>query len=166
MSEIGGSEVLLLIIIGLIVLGPERLPRVANQLGSWFGQARRMTRMMKRQLEEEINLDLKKDLTLESIAAPKTASSVSSPTYVHDRTDDRNDGAAQSDSEGQPEEEDKPELPDDYSPAHAPDAAGTGVGDSEDAVDDGDVQPVAAAPADDAGPTAEPEPVEHKKETA
>ena len=30
-----------LFLIGLIVLGPERLPRVANQLGSWLGQARR-----------------------------------------------------------------------------------------------------------------------------
>ena len=57
MSGIGFSELLILFLIGLIVLGPERLPRVANQLGSWLGQARRMTRVMKRQLEEEVGLD-------------------------------------------------------------------------------------------------------------
>jgi len=57
MSGIGFSELLILFLIGLIVLGPERLPRVANQLGSWLGQARRMTRVMKRQLEEELDLD-------------------------------------------------------------------------------------------------------------
>jgi len=57
MSGVGFSELLLLFIIGLIVLGPERLPRVANQLGTWLGQARRMTRVMKRQLEEELDLD-------------------------------------------------------------------------------------------------------------
>ena len=57
MSGIGFSELLILFLIGLIVLGPERLPRVANQLGSWLGQARRMTRVLKRQLEEELDLD-------------------------------------------------------------------------------------------------------------
>ena len=53
---------IILFFIGLIVLGPERLPRVANQLGGWIGQARRMTRIMKQQLEDE--LDLKKELSI------------------------------------------------------------------------------------------------------
>lgn len=57
MSGIGGSEFLLLCLIGLLVLGPERLPRVASQIGTWLGQARRMTRTMKRQLEEELNVE-------------------------------------------------------------------------------------------------------------
>ncbi|MDH3490774.1 MAG: twin-arginine translocase TatA/TatE family subunit [Gammaproteobacteria bacterium] len=57
MSGIGGSEFLLLCLIGLLVLGPERLPRVASQLGTWLGQARRMTRVLKRQLEEEIDVE-------------------------------------------------------------------------------------------------------------
>jgi len=57
MSGIGFWELIILSLIGLIVLGPERLPRVANQLGSWLGQARRMTRVMKRQLEDEINFE-------------------------------------------------------------------------------------------------------------
>ncbi len=57
MSGIGFWELIILFLIGLIVLGPERLPRVANQIGSWLGQARRMTRVMKRQLEEELDLD-------------------------------------------------------------------------------------------------------------
>ena len=51
MSGIGSSELIILLLIGLIVLGPTRLPQIANQLGSWIGQARRMTRAMKRQLE-------------------------------------------------------------------------------------------------------------------
>ena len=57
MSSVGFSELLILFVIGLIVLGPERLPRVASQIGNWIGQARRMTRTMKRQLEDEINFD-------------------------------------------------------------------------------------------------------------
>ncbi len=62
MSGIGFSELIILFVIGLIVLGPERLPRVANQLGGWIGQARRMTRIMKQQLEDE--LDLEKELSI------------------------------------------------------------------------------------------------------
>jgi Tat protein translocase TatB subunit len=57
MSGIGFSEFLVLCMIGLIVLGPKRLPKVAHQLGTWVGQARRMTRVLKRQLEEELDLD-------------------------------------------------------------------------------------------------------------
>lgn len=57
MSGVGFWELILVFMIGLIVLGPERLPRVAHQLGTWLGQARRMTRMMRRQLEEELNLE-------------------------------------------------------------------------------------------------------------
>jgi sec-independent protein translocase protein TatB len=56
----GGSEFLLLCLIGLLILGPERLPRVASQIGSWVGKARQMTRSMRRQLEDE--LDAEKNL--------------------------------------------------------------------------------------------------------
>lgn len=70
MSGVGFSEIVILFMIGLIVLGPEKLPRVANQLGTWLGQARRMTRVMRRQLEDE--LDLEKNLKIDppSLQAP------------------------------------------------------------------------------------------------
>ncbi len=54
------TELLIIFVIGLIILGPERLSTVANQFGAWLGKARRMTRVMKRQLEEE--LDVEKNL--------------------------------------------------------------------------------------------------------
>jgi sec-independent protein translocase protein TatB len=57
MSGVSSAELLLLLVIGLIVLGPKRLPEIANKIGGWVGQARRMTRVMKRQLEEELNVD-------------------------------------------------------------------------------------------------------------
>ena len=60
MSGIGGSEFILLCLIGLLILGPERLPRLARQIGSWIGKARQMTRAMQRQIEDE--LDVEKNL--------------------------------------------------------------------------------------------------------
>jgi sec-independent protein translocase protein TatB len=85
MSGIGFSELLILFMIGLIVLGPERLPRVANQLGTWLGQARRMTRVMKRQLEEELDLD-GNPLSIEPRASEPTPSDDDTYSPLHDPT--------------------------------------------------------------------------------
>ncbi len=71
MSGIGFSELIILFVIGLIVLGPERLPRVANQLGGWIGQARRMTRIMKQQLEDELDLGVKPSIRPPALQAPR-----------------------------------------------------------------------------------------------
>ncbi len=57
MTGIDGSEIFLLLLIGIVILGPKRLPEVANKVGGWVGQARRMTRVMKRQLEEELDIE-------------------------------------------------------------------------------------------------------------
>jgi len=110
MSGIGFWELIILALIGLLVLGPERLPRVANQLGGWLGQARRMTRVMKRQLEDE--LDFEKDLGLKKAMTPKQ--SVSKPQYVHDEAVEHDD---------------------DYSPEHDGESVGTGVNDDPDDID-------------------------------
>jgi Sec-independent protein translocase protein TatA len=39
----------------LLVLGPERLPKVASQVGRWVGRARRMAEQLRRQLEREVS---------------------------------------------------------------------------------------------------------------
>jgi sec-independent protein translocase protein TatB len=57
MFDIGFSEVLLIFVIALVVLGPEKLPRAASQVGRWVGRARAMARQFKEQLEEEVNLE-------------------------------------------------------------------------------------------------------------
>ncbi|HEY5568273.1 MAG TPA: Sec-independent protein translocase protein TatB [Gammaproteobacteria bacterium] len=56
MFDVGFSELVLLFVIGLLVLGPERLPKVATQLGRWVGRARRTASQLRHQLEREIAL--------------------------------------------------------------------------------------------------------------
>jgi sec-independent protein translocase protein TatB len=57
MFDIGFSEVLVIFVIALVVLGPEKLPRLAAQVGRWIGRARAMARQFREQLEEEVNLE-------------------------------------------------------------------------------------------------------------
>lgn len=57
MFEVGFTELLLIFALALIVLGPEKLPRVAAQLGRWLGRARAMARQFREQLEEETILE-------------------------------------------------------------------------------------------------------------
>ena len=56
MFEIGFQELVLISIIGLLVLGPQRLPKVAAELGKWVGRARRTATQLRRQLEREVEL--------------------------------------------------------------------------------------------------------------
>lgn len=57
MFDPGFSELILLFIIGLLILGPERLPRVATQIGRWVSRARRTANQLRHQLEREIALN-------------------------------------------------------------------------------------------------------------
>lgn len=56
MSGIGTSELILLFVVGLLVLGPERLPKAASQAGRWIGRARREANRLRQQLERETAL--------------------------------------------------------------------------------------------------------------
>jgi sec-independent protein translocase protein TatB len=57
MFDIGFAELLLLSIIGLLVLGPERLPKVARTLGGLTRKARSSWLNLKRSIEAEINAE-------------------------------------------------------------------------------------------------------------
>ena len=114
MSGVGSSELIILILIGLIVLGPKRLPQIANQLGSWIGQARRMTRPMRRQLEDELNFDDDFKAKPPRIAPPFAADTPdpADPTYddepeAHIPNDDDNYSPIHGDdSDDRPDEDD------------------------------------------------------------
>jgi sec-independent protein translocase protein TatB len=56
MLDISFSELLLCFVVALVVLGPERLPRVARAVGRWTGQARTYMRNLTSELEREAHL--------------------------------------------------------------------------------------------------------------
>jgi Tat protein translocase TatB subunit len=53
MFGIDFSEILVIFGIALVVLGPEKLPRLARTIGRWIGRARAMERQFREQLEQE-----------------------------------------------------------------------------------------------------------------
>ncbi len=55
MFGVGFWELLLLLLIALMVLGPERLPVVARKLGYWAGRARAVASAVTDQLEQEVS---------------------------------------------------------------------------------------------------------------
>lgn len=57
MFDVGFTEILLLSLVGLMVLGPERLPRVARTLGGLARKARSSWLSLKRSIEAEMRAE-------------------------------------------------------------------------------------------------------------
>ena len=57
MFDIGFSELALVCVIALLVLGPERMPQALRTLGLWFGRMRRTFVTVKTEIEREIGMD-------------------------------------------------------------------------------------------------------------
>ncbi|PRY66848.1 Sec-independent protein translocase TatB [Vreelandella songnenensis] len=106
MLDIGFLELMLIGIVGLLVLGPERLPRAARTTGLWVGKIKRtisgMQREISAQLEAEelrqalkdqqksLNDSLKKaKQEVESIADPSSPSASGTTAQVPRETERR-----------------------------------------------------------------------------
>lgn len=57
MFDIGFSEILLIAVVALIVIGPERLPGVARTLGHLFGRMQRYVNDVKADIQREMDLE-------------------------------------------------------------------------------------------------------------
>lgn len=67
MFEMGFWEITLIFIIMLIVVGPERLPKLARTAGLWIGKARSMVSSVRAEIEQEIRVEeLKQSLRKET----------------------------------------------------------------------------------------------------
>ncbi|RMF19802.1 MAG: twin-arginine translocase subunit TatB [Gammaproteobacteria bacterium] len=57
MFDIGFTELLLVALIGLLVLGPERLPAAVRTVGLWVGRIRKMVSGFTEELDRQIKAD-------------------------------------------------------------------------------------------------------------
>ncbi|HXZ50302.1 MAG TPA: Sec-independent protein translocase protein TatB [Usitatibacter sp.] len=56
MFDVGFSEMLVIAIVALVVIGPERLPRVARTLGVLFGRMQRYVAQVKADINREMEM--------------------------------------------------------------------------------------------------------------
>ena len=62
MFDVGFSEMMVIALVALIVIGPERLPRVARTLGALLGRAQRYVNDVKADIQREVDLDELKNI--------------------------------------------------------------------------------------------------------
>lgn len=82
MFDISFSELLFIGIVALVVLGPERLPRVARTVGHLFARAQRYMNDVKSDIQREINIeeisDIKKQMEDASSSIKESVNTFSS----------------------------------------------------------------------------------------
>ena len=78
MFEVGFSEMLLLALVALLVLGPNKLPKLARDVGRWAGRARQMVRQMQDQLDHETRV------VEWSLGDPERAKTLNNPPVIAD----------------------------------------------------------------------------------
>lgn len=99
MFEIGFQEIVVIALLALIVLGPEKLPKLAAKLGRWTGRARSMARNLRQQLESEISYEELLKQKQEAEAALRKATEA--PMNFHAELD-REVAATLDEAEGKP----------------------------------------------------------------
>jgi len=62
MFDVGFSELIVIALVALIVIGPERLPRVARTLGALLGRAQRYVNDVKADIQREVDLEELKNI--------------------------------------------------------------------------------------------------------
>ncbi len=57
MFDIGFSELLLIALVTLLVMGPERLPQTVRSISLWIGRLKQMLAKARQDLEQEVGMD-------------------------------------------------------------------------------------------------------------
>ncbi|MCW8956851.1 MAG: Sec-independent protein translocase protein TatB [Gammaproteobacteria bacterium] len=97
MFDVGFWEILLILVLALVVLGPERLPQAARTVGYWVGKARRYIEGVKSEVEKEFDGgELKRMLHNQEVQIKELQSKLtSSEDYVnksyHNMFEDKDD---------------------------------------------------------------------------
>ena len=106
MFDVGFWELALIGLVMLVVVGPERLPKLARTAGLWLGRGRRMLSSVKAEIDRELKADELKEILnkqaqsnpLESILDDAKGESVTSKSKPASKTV-RTDSADKADSQ-------------------------------------------------------------------
>ena len=76
MFDVGFQELVLIGVIALIVVGPERLPKMARTLGLWSGKIRYYVNQVKNDIDREVRAQELKELLDKPAAGIEDLSSI------------------------------------------------------------------------------------------
>lgn len=113
MFEVGFTEIVLILGLALLVLGPEKLPGLAQKVGRWTGRARSMARQLRTQLEQEVTLE---ELAKSRPMQPNPSASSTS----HDAQPEHRTGPQEPHREPSAQADDTPVHPDPEPDLHQP----------------------------------------------
>ncbi|MDG2210473.1 MAG: Sec-independent protein translocase protein TatB [Acidimicrobiales bacterium] len=85
MGNLGGGEILVILLIGLIILGPKRLPEASKQVGKTIRQVRQTSRNFQAELEAAIE-----DPSIEEAARQKGREMLENEKKKNSYSDDAN----------------------------------------------------------------------------
>lgn len=74
MFDVGFSELILLAIVALVVLGPEKLPHAARMAGAWLGRIKRTMTNIQMEIEKEVSAQEMRDRINQEIERLKALS--------------------------------------------------------------------------------------------
>ncbi|WP_295398910.1 Sec-independent protein translocase protein TatB [uncultured Thiocystis sp.] len=71
MFDVGFSELIMVAVVALLVVGPERLPKLARVAGMWLGRARRTLVSVKQEIDRELKAgELAEILKQQAVSKP------------------------------------------------------------------------------------------------
>jgi sec-independent protein translocase protein TatB len=133
MFDLGWSEMMIILVVALLVIGPKDLPRVAREVGKWAAKARSMAREFQRSLDEMAREAELQDIKAELEKASRTDIGRTIERFV-DPEDELKNAFDPSKPPPKPQKVDKAAAPAAIAPPAAP-AAVTAASEAEPAAD-------------------------------
>ncbi len=96
MMSISSGEILVVLVIGLIVLGPERLPKVAKTVARMYRDLRKYAEDMRRDISKEMTLDDTQPTRYKPVSSTETPDETDS-TYDYGYEENEDDGEEETD---------------------------------------------------------------------
>src|SRR5512135_1955109 len=116
MFDVGYSEILVIMVVALVVLGPERLPVVARTLGRWWGGLQRYANRIKADVNASMELEelrqMERKIKAEAAELERSAQQASSAISEQMRQLEQELERQQADAAkpGQPEQQGQPPV--------------------------------------------------------
>jgi len=78
-DTIGAPEILVILVLALLVLGPERLPQAARTMGRWVGELRKLTGSLQAEMQDVVDEVMRPVNDTATVATESFTSTFSDP---------------------------------------------------------------------------------------